>query len=110
MPGYVAIGVKDLSASRRFWCEGLGLPVQGEWPGQRAVGAGGFEILLDATGEIPVSPGIEVAIASTRSQIDAASARVRPFRGPKDFGGPNGIEAAFRDPDGYGATLFTGRS
>ncbi len=103
--GYVAIGVRDLAASRRFWCDGLGLAPAGEWPNQLAVTTGGFEILLDATGEIPVAPGIEIAI-----RVERIEARVKPFRGPKDFGGPNGLEAAFRDPDGYVVTLYTGRT
>jgi catechol 2,3-dioxygenase-like lactoylglutathione lyase family enzyme len=109
MPGYVAIGVRDLAAARRFWCDGLGLRASGEWPGQLAVAAGGFDVLLDATGEIPVAPGIEIAILAGRADLDRASKVVAPIRGPKDFGGPNGVEAAFRDPNGYVVTLHTGR-
>ena len=106
---YVVLGVRDLAASRCFWSDGLKLPVAGEWPGQVAVGGPGFDILLDASGEIPAAPGIEIALPSTPTAIESAVARIRPFRGPKDFGGPNGLEAAFRDPDGYLVTLFTGR-
>ncbi len=113
MPGYIAVGVRDLAASRRFWREGLGLVPAGEWPGQLALSAGAFDILLDATGEIASAPGIEIALHLSRADLDAAVAQLaaighRCFRGPKDFGGPNGFEAAFRDPDGIIVTLFTG--
>jgi catechol 2,3-dioxygenase-like lactoylglutathione lyase family enzyme len=110
MNGYVAIGVGDLAASRRFWIDTLGLPVSAEWPGQLLVGeAGGFEVLLDASGDLPVAKGVEIAFRVGADVLRAAVERVPPVRGPRDFGGPNGLEAAFVDPDGYVLSLYAGR-
>ncbi len=108
LSGYVTLGVRDLAASRRFWCDTLGLAVAGEWPNQVSLNAGAFEVLLDATGEYPPAR-LEVGLHVTRAQIEAIASRANPFRGPKDFGGPLGWEAALRDPDGYVIVLYEGK-
>jgi catechol 2,3-dioxygenase-like lactoylglutathione lyase family enzyme len=109
--GYVALRVADLARSIAFWRDGLGLAVSGEWPQQCAVRAGGFELLLDATGEMGELRG-EIGIRLSRAQLDNALARlkgqgVQPFRGPKDYGGPLGYEAGLHSPDGHVVVLFS---
>lgn len=74
MSGYVAIGVKDLGASRRFFCDALGLAAAGEWPSQLAVGAGGFEILLDATGSSRSSREAREKMRMEEDQVHRARA------------------------------------
>lgn len=112
--GYVAIGVRDLEASRLFWQELIGLAPSGAWPKQAGLRHESLEILLDATGEVPAVPGIEIGLRLTRGAFDHALARlqgagVMPLRGPQDFGGPGGLEVAVRDPDGIVVTLFVPR-
>jgi catechol 2,3-dioxygenase-like lactoylglutathione lyase family enzyme len=108
---YVAIGVTDLAASRRMWEAGLGLPVVGEWEAQVALARGPLEVLLDSTGDVPVAGGVEIGLRVSLDELTEALARlerlgIRPFRGPGDFGGPLGFEAAVRDADGHVVCLY----
>lgn len=92
----------------------LGLPISGRWSGQVAVTTGALDILLDATGEFDGAPP-EIGIPLDREVMDATLARlaslsIRVFRGPKDFGGPLGYEAAVQAPDRVRAVLYASSS
>jgi len=113
--GYVTLGVRELQDSKHFWNQGVGLPECGQWPAQLALALGELELLLDATGAIPIAPGLEMGLHRTKDQIEETLRNLsnlgfKPFRGPKDFGGPLGFEAGVRDPDGYVLVLYAGES
>lgn len=106
--------MRDITPSRRLWCEGLGLPVAGKWPSQLSVRGGTRDVPLDATGEFKGGPP-EIGLPLSRSELEGTLSRlesvgVKPLRGPKDFNGPLGYEVAVRDPDGVIVVLFAGRS
>lgn len=110
---YVVLPVKELEGALRFWRDGIGLPLAETYAEQAALRHEGLEILLDATGEVGAAE-VEIGLRLGAPELDVAVNRLRelgfaPFRGPKDFGGPLGVEAGFRDPCGHTAVLYAGR-
>ena len=108
----IALGVKDLDTTRKFWVDFLGCRVAATFKNQLVIQADPFEILFDMTGEIKPAAGVEIMIQLDRKDLeqtmkilDAANAPV--VRTAKDYGGPLGFEVTYSDPSGYKVCLFS---
>lgn len=113
----VTLGVADLARSRRFYHEGLGLPVFGDFPGVVFLQLQGTwlslyprtELAADAQVPDPGAQGFRgftlahnvesrERVAAVLAEAERAGARiVKPAR-DTDWGGHSGY---FEDPDGY---------
>jgi catechol 2,3-dioxygenase-like lactoylglutathione lyase family enzyme len=108
--GVVMLGVSEIAASKAFYCDTLGLELNGEQGGFCFLQAGGVTLALSQ--ELGPPPdersGVEVvfSVDHVREAYEGLKAKGVKFRiEPRAISGPMWA-TDFRDPDGHSLSIF----